>query len=158
MAPMTSVSTIPDNIVATMAEIFLGRAEDDNTALLFEDERWSYRELVKEAAIRSAWMQEIRPADGKPWHVGVLLENTPEYLFLLAGAALSGATIVGINPTRRGEELAKDIRGTDVDTIVVDSGQAHLLEGLDHGASKVWISDGDEYAAALAAHKDAPIE
>ena len=44
-----------------------------------------------------------------PFHVGVLLENVPEYLFLLGGAALAGATVVGINPTRRGAELARDI-------------------------------------------------
>ncbi len=157
MSVMTSVSTIPDDIVATMAELFLGRAEDDNTALLFEDERWSYRELVREAATRSAYLQEIRPADGRPWHIGVLLDNTPEYLFLLAGAALSGATIVGINPTRRGAELAKDIRGTDVDTILVDSTQTHLLEGIDHGAQRVVRTDGEEYAAALAKHADAPV-
>ena len=52
--------------------------------------------------------QDLRQ-DG-PFHIGVLLENTSEYLFLLAGAALVGAVIVGINPTRRGAELATDIR------------------------------------------------
>jgi len=57
-----------------------------------------------------AFLQQHRPRQG-PWHVGVLLENTPEYIFLIAGAALCGATVVGINPTRRGAELAADIRG-----------------------------------------------
>lgn len=45
---------------------------DDNTALLFEDQRWSWRELVQEAATRSALMQWLRPQE-QPWHVGVLL-------------------------------------------------------------------------------------
>ena len=44
----------------------------------------------------------VRPG---PFHVGVLLENTPEFLFWLGGAAMTGATVVGINPTRRGKEL-----------------------------------------------------
>ena len=35
-----------------------------------------------------------------PFHVGVLLENVPEFVFWLGGAALAGATVVGINPTR----------------------------------------------------------
>jgi non-ribosomal peptide synthetase component E (peptide arylation enzyme) len=35
---------------ATIAELLLARAGDDNTALLFEDQRWSWRELVQEAA------------------------------------------------------------------------------------------------------------
>ena len=56
-----------------------------------------------------------------PPHVGVLLPNGPEYLFWLNGAALAGATIVGINPTRRGEALASDIRATDCAMIVTDA-------------------------------------
>jgi hypothetical protein len=72
---------------ATIAGLLLARAEDDGTALLFEDRRWSWRELVREAATRSALLQRLRPEDpaGRPWHVGVLLENTPEYIFLIAG-------------------------------------------------------------------------
>ncbi len=36
----------------TTAELLLARAEDDNTGLLFEDRRWSWREFVAEAAVR----------------------------------------------------------------------------------------------------------
>ena len=70
-----------------------------------------------------------------PPHVGVLLDNVPEYLFLLGGAALAGAVVVGINPTRRGAELARDIRHTDCQVIVTDSSYAQLLDGLDLGAA-----------------------
>jgi acyl-CoA synthetase (AMP-forming)/AMP-acid ligase II len=76
---------------ATIAELLLARAEDDNTALLFEDERWSWRELVLQAATRSALMQQLRPQEG-PRHVRVLMENTPEYILLTAGAALAACT------------------------------------------------------------------
>jgi fatty-acyl-CoA synthase len=60
---------------ATIAELLLARAGDDNTALLFEDQRWSWRELVREAAARSALLQRVRSEEppGRPWHVGVLL-------------------------------------------------------------------------------------
>ena len=51
---------------ATIAELLLARAGDDNTALLFEDQRWSWRELVTEAATRSAFMQQLRPRE-RPW-------------------------------------------------------------------------------------------
>jgi len=155
---MTSVASVPDNMRATMGELFLDRAEDDHTALLFEDDRWTYQELVKEAARRSAVLQQLRPEDDRPWHVGVLLENTPEYLFLLAGASLCGATIVGINPTRRGAELAKDIRGADVDIIVADAAYADLLEGIDHGARQILRADRSEWQELLDAHRDAPVE
>ena len=55
-----------------------------------------------------------------PFHVGVLLENVPEFVFLLMGAGLAGAAVVGINPTRRGAELARDINHTDCQLIVTD--------------------------------------
>ena len=149
-APVTPVT--PEH--ATIAGLLLARAEDDNTALLFEDQRWSWRELVREAATRSALLQELRPP-GRPWHVGVLLENTPEYIFLIAGAALCGATVVGINPTRRGAELAGDIRGTDCAVIVTDEAYGDLLDGIDHGAPRVLDAGGAEYAGLLAAHRGA---
>jgi fatty-acyl-CoA synthase len=153
---MTS-TTVPDVEFQTMAELFLTRAEDDNPGLLFEDAVWSWRGVLREAAVRSAVQQQFRPSDDRPWHVGVLLENTPEYVFQIAGAAFSGATIVGINPTRRGAELALDIRATHVDTIFVDAVYADLLDGIDHGASRVIRVDSPEYEALLAEHADAPL-
>ena len=141
---------------ATIAGLVLARADDDNTALLFEDQRWSWRELVREAAARSAMLRELRPP-GRPWHVGVLLENTPEYIFLIAGAALCGATVVGINPTRRGAELAADIRGTDCAVIVTDEAYRDLLGGIDHGVPQVLDAGGSGYADLLAVHPGAAI-
>jgi fatty-acyl-CoA synthase len=139
---------------ATIAGLLLARAEDDNTALLFEDQRWSWRELVREAAARSALLRELRPA-GRPWHVGVLLENTPEYIFLIAGAALCGATVVGINPTRRGAELVTDIGGTDCAMIVTGEAYGGLLDGIGHGVPRLLDADGAEYAGLLGAHRRA---
>lgn len=106
------MTTTPSVEYATIAELLTNRSADDNPALLFEDQRWTWREFVREAAVRASMLRQLGP-EGYPWHIGVLMENTPEYLFLIAGAALTGATVVGINPTRRGEHLATDIRGTD---------------------------------------------
>jgi fatty-acyl-CoA synthase len=159
--PTAVTPVVPEH--ATIAGLLLARAEDDNTALLFEDQRWSWRELVREAAARSALLQQVRPP-GRPWHVGVLLENTPEYIFLIAGAALSGATVVGINPTRRGAELAGDIRGTDCATIVTGEAYGGLLDGTGllgstgHGVPRILDADGTEYAGLLARHRGAPAE
>jgi fatty-acyl-CoA synthase len=139
---------------ATIAELLLARAGDDNTALLFEDQRWSWRELVQEAATRSAFLQQHRPRQ-RPWHVGVLLENTPEYIFLIAGAALCGATVVGINPTRRGAELAADIRGTDCAMIVTDDAYGDLLDGIGHGVPHILDASSSGYAGLLATHRGA---
>jgi fatty-acyl-CoA synthase len=143
--------------LATIAELLLARAGDDNTGLLFEDRRWSWRELAAEAAIRSALLQQLRPEE-RPWHVGVLLENTPEYIFLIAGAALCGGTVVGINPTRRGAELAADIRGTDCAVIVTDDAYGDLLDGIGHGVPQILDAGSREYAGLLATHRGAVAE
>ena len=114
-----------------MAELVLARASDRGAGLLFEDGRWSWAEVVTESIGRAGALARLRRAG--PFHVGVLLENIPEYVFVLFGAALARATVVGINPTRRGEELARDIRHTDCQMVLTDRSGLSLLEGLDLG-------------------------
>ena len=113
----------------TIADMIRARRSDDATALLFEDARWSYREYVAACEARACWLLSLR-TEG-PFHVGLLLENVPEYLLLLGGAALAGAAVVGINPTRRGAQLERDIRHTDCQILVTESASLGLLEGLD---------------------------
>jgi fatty-acyl-CoA synthase len=135
--------------VTTAAELVRLRAEDDGTGLLFESHRWTWREVVSEAELRAELLTRLR-RDG-PFHVGVLLENVPEYLFLLAGAALAGAVIVGVNPTRRGAELATDIRRADCQLLVTDSTQVGLVDQLDLGLGPggLLVADDDAYARQL---------
>ncbi len=87
--------------------------------------------MLAESERRAGLLRSQRRA--APLHVGVLLENVPEYLFWLGAAALAGAAVVGINPTRRGEELARDIRFTECRLLVTDDAGAALLAGLDTG-------------------------
>ena len=62
----------------------LSRADDDTDGLLYEDRRWSWREVVARGArARRAARRELRRPG--PFHVGVLLENVPEFVFLLTG-------------------------------------------------------------------------
>ncbi len=144
--PSAGAATGP---VTTAAQLVRLREQDDSTGLLFEGQQWTWREVVAESELRAELLLSLR-IDG-PFHVGVLLENTPEYLFLLAGAALAGAVIVGINPTRRGAELATDIRRADCQLLVTDSGQVGLVEALDLGlaADRLMVVDGDTYRHRL---------
>ena len=91
---------------------------------------------------------------GEPPHLGVLLGNVPEYLFWLGAAAMAGAVVVGINPTRRGEALAGDVRRTDCSMVVTDADGAALLDGLDLGLApeRVLRVDLPGYAALVDAH------
>jgi fatty-acyl-CoA synthase len=138
-----------DSSVATASRLVRLRAEDDDTGLLFEGQRWTWRQVVTEAQRRADLLVALR--ENGPFHIGVMMENTPEYLVLLAGAALAGAVIVGVNPTRRGDELAADVRATDCQLLVTDSAMVDLLEGLDVGLSsdRVLIADAEPYRRRL---------
>src|SRR2546430_850266 len=113
----------------SFADLLVARAEDDHAAILFEDETISYRAFIAEAAARAALLRDAR-REG-PFHVGVLLENVPEYLYWIGAAALAGAPVVGINPTRRGAELAHDVRHTDCQLVGTHETGAGVLAGLD---------------------------
>jgi fatty-acyl-CoA synthase len=140
---------------ATFAELVLSRADDDTDGLLYEDQRWSWREVVAEARLRAQLFEQLRRPG--PFHVGVLLENVPEFVFVLLGAGLAGAAVVGINPTRRGAELARDINHTDCQLIITDASMRPLLENipLDLAPDRILDVDAPAWAAALSVAADA---
>ena len=88
-------------------------------ALRTPERIWTHGEVYAEACRYATLFRERLPAD-RPPHVGVLLDNIPEYLFAFGGAALIGATVVGLNHTRRGEHLLRDIHHTDVGLVVTE--------------------------------------
>lgn len=132
----------------SIAELFAERAADDHAGIHFEDASWTWREVVAESAVRAAVLREAGLA-GR--HLGVLLDNVPEYVFLLGAAALCGSVVVGINDTRRGETLAEDVRHTDCAAVLTDSTKVHLLDGIDVGAP-VHLVDGADWSDLVAAH------
>jgi fatty-acyl-CoA synthase len=137
-------------LVTTVAKLLLARAADDAPALLFGERRWSYRELVDEGRRRAALFASLR-RPGRPPHVGVLLDNVPDYLFWLTGAALSGAAIVGINSTYRGAQLAQLIEHTDCELLVTSGSHAPLLEGAGEPVppERLLFIDRADYAQRL---------
>src|SRR5260370_27282733 len=143
--------------MATIADLITQRADNPSTALLFEDAAWSYAELAHEAAARASLLSS-GPGDGPP-HVGVLLDNVPEFVFWLAAAALSRSAVVGINSTRRGPDLASDIRMTNCRWLVTDSEHQGLLAGLDLGITpgQTLVVDTDDYAERLGDPSGAPV-
>jgi fatty-acyl-CoA synthase len=114
--------------VSTVAAHLAARANDDSIGLLFDDVQVTWRDAVQKMCDRAAWLA----ANWKPGprHVGVLLENTPEFHYWLGALALAGGTLVGINPTRRGEELARDIAHTDCQMIVTTTAQRPTIDSL----------------------------
>ncbi len=141
----------------TVAGLLARRADDDGVGLLAGDDAWTWAEVVRESATRAALLNTLR-VEGPP-HVGVLLDNVPEFLFWIGGAALAGATVVGINPTRRGEELASDVRHTDCQLVVTHAAGKATFDGLDIGVSADRILDIEStaYKQLVADYADAPV-
>ncbi len=159
------MSSPPPAPERSVADLLVARAGDDHTGLRFEEESWSWGQVVAASADRASLIRSLAgdggnggpgDADG-PLHIGILLGNVPEYLFWLGGAALAGAVVVGINATRRGDALAGDIRRTDCRLLVTDADGAALLDGLDLGlaADRTIRIDRPEYADRLTAHRGA---
>ena len=142
----------------TIAELVRARAGDPRVGLRFEDSSWTYAELLDCCAERAAFLLARRPA-GRPFHVGVLLDNVPEFWMLLGAAALSGATLVGINPTRRGAELARDVQHTDCALLITESTHLDLLEGAGEVVppDSLFVVDTPGWDTALAPHAGAAL-
>ncbi|OLF06459.1 acyl-CoA synthetase [Actinophytocola xinjiangensis] len=145
----------PGDTFPTVTELLLARAEDVNPGLIYEDIRWTWAHHVQESANRAALLNELRRPG--PFHVGVLLDNVPEFSFLLGGAALAGAVLVGLNTSRRGEALVSDIRRTDCQIVLTDSRYVELLQGLDIGA-RVLDIDSAAWHVTSFRHTHSPLD
>ncbi len=142
--------------MTTVARMLWARKDDDRPGVLDASGAWSWRQAVAAGAARGALAGSLRRPG--PVHIGVLLANGPEYLFWLNGAALAGAAVVGINPTRRGEALAADVRATDCQLIVTDAEGAELLGGLDLGLGRerILLVDSPAYRVGVAEREGGP--
>ena len=72
--------------MTTVAQLLLERAGDDGTGLRDGDASWSWRQVVEESAAWASWLRRVR-REG-PFHIGVLLENVPEYLVPSGGGGI----------------------------------------------------------------------
>lgn len=133
--------------MTTVADIVRRNGTDPAIAsrvfLLFEESRWTHAEYYAESIRWANLLLAVRDPD-RPFHVGVLLDNLPEFLFAFGGAALCGATIVGINNTRRGADLARDVRHTHCQILVTEPRHFDLLSGvvadLDIGDERILVT------------------
>ncbi|MGW0838810.1 AMP-binding protein [Streptomyces sp. NPDC002787] len=144
----------------TFADVVRSRTGDTHEGLRFEGRSWTWDEVVREASVRAALLKTF-PVDAERGqrHVGVLLENVPDFVFWLLGAALSGDVVVGINPTRRGQELCHDIRHSDCDLLV---SEPLYLDADDRPVlplptERILDVESAVYEELLARHQGAPV-
>jgi fatty-acyl-CoA synthase len=153
----------------TIERLIRDRAGDLRTGLVFADRTWTHDKVVRAQAERAALLVSLRRPG--PFHVALLLDNVPEYVFWMGGAALVGAVVVGGNPTHRGDELARDLSHTECQLLVTDREHRSLVEGHDLGpalpADRILVIDdptGDlegggstPYGALLGSVSGAPL-
>ncbi|MGW6415728.1 AMP-binding protein [Streptomyces sp. NPDC055055] len=140
----------------TVAELVRRQWGDHRTGLRDEHHTLTHHQVAAGAAARAALLVDLMPPvpGGEP-HLGILLDNTPEYPLWLSAAALAGAAVAGINPTRRGAELARDIRHTACRVLVTQRAHLPLLDGLPLPGVRVLVTDTDAYRELLAPYADA---
>jgi fatty-acyl-CoA synthase len=131
----------------TIADAVLRRAADPSLGLIAGELRLTHAEVVAEAARRAAWLQAHRSPG--PFHVAVLLDNVPEFIYWLEATALAGAVLVGANPTHRGDELVRDLVHTECQLLVTDCTSLPLLDGAAVGPSLGTVDAGSDRVLVL---------
>ena len=111
----------------TIQQLLRERVEDDSPAVLHDGGSTSWREHLADSSAEAAALIALLETD-RPAHVGVLLGNTPQMLRAMAGAALGGYVLCGINTTRRGAGLAADVRRAECQVLLTDAEHRHLVE------------------------------
>ncbi|MDT5067345.1 MAG: fatty-acyl-CoA synthase [Mycobacterium sp.] len=140
--------TTPSN--PTVADLLVPLVDVTDRGVHADGTFVSWRDHIQAAAELAAALAARLDPD-RPPHVGVLLGNTPFFSTVLVAAALAGVVPVGLNPTRRGEALARDVARADCQVVLTDD-PSSIPEGVDY----VDVESA-EWAAELEAHRGAPV-
>ena len=104
---------------------------DDNTALIFEGQSWSYAQLEALANRFAAWGGEIGLKAGEV--VALLLPNRAEYVPAWIGLAKIGVTAALINNNLTGGALAHCLSISNADHVISDSESLAVIETIRAG-------------------------
>jgi fatty-acyl-CoA synthase len=136
-------------VAETLQRLLRERLAQDTPAIKHGERVWTWREHLADAAATAAAVIGVADPD-RPLHVGALLGNTPEMLTAMASAALGGYVLCGINDTRRGAALARDILRADCQILLTDPAHSALLDGLELPGVQVFDVSGESWSALRA--------
>ncbi|VEG57948.1 acyl-CoA synthetase [Mycolicibacterium aurum] len=149
---MADRSTVP-GLLAELTEVDdrgVHWVDTDTDAVSFA----SWRNHIQDgAALAAALRARLDPH--RPAHVGVLLGNTPFFGTVLVAAALSGIVPVGLNPTRRGDSLARDVAHADCQLVLADRSAPE--RPVQDGIPTLDVESAD-FADELSAHRGVAVE
>jgi fatty-acyl-CoA synthase len=125
----------------TVTDLIRPLVEVDDRGIHADDGSYSsWRQHIQGAAdLGAALRARLDPT--KPPHIGVLLGNTPLFSQLLVAAALTGVVPVGLNPTRRGAALQRDIQHADCQLVLADT---RLPRAIDVTAQH-WVDEVSQF-------------
>ena len=100
----------------------------DNTALIFRDDRWTYRELnhLTNKVAHGLHALGVNPGD----RVGFLGLNHPRFFFTLFATAKLDAIFVPLNFRLTGPELSFIIRDAGLHTLVYEEAFASIVDAI----------------------------
>ena len=138
------------SVAETIQQLLRERAGDDTVGLKYGDHTQTWREHLADAAAEASALIAVADTE-RPLHVAALLGNTPDMLRALAAAGLGGYVLCGINSTRRGAALARDIARVDAQVLLVNPEHQALIDGLDLPGVQVIDVSGAKWTTAVAA-------
>ncbi len=121
------------------------RYRPDQTALVFEDLRFSWSELKQrvDRLINSLHEEGLSKGDS----IALLLDNSPTIIELYLAAAKAGFVVVPLSPLLRGSGLTKLINNADSRAVFTMSRMVEHLDSvrddLDLAEDRVFLIDGD---------------
>ncbi|WP_066899861.1 long-chain-fatty-acid--CoA ligase FadD17 [Mycolicibacterium houstonense] len=130
-------------LLAPLAEVTERGIHQDDSFVSWADH------IAAGAQLAAALRARLDPSE--PPHVGALLGNTTFFSSLLVAAGLDGLVPVGLNQTRRGEALARDVAHADCQLVLADS-SITVPPGVDY----IDVESAD-WATELASYRDAPV-
>lgn len=133
----------------TVQQLLRDRRGDSGPAVKYGDQVWTWTDYLDGASRQAAALIGLADPE-RPLHVGTLLGNTPAMLTAMAAAGLGGYVLAGVNNTRRGEALARDIARADCQMVLTDSAHRELLDGLELPGVRVIDVDSEEWNTLLA--------
>lgn len=110
----------------------------DKTAVIHEDQRWTWKEFFDRANRLSNALKGIGVGKGK--NVVFLSRNFPPLLEAHYGVPLAGGALVAINYRLSPGEVTTIVNLAEAEVMVVDSGVAHLVNTEDLPKVKTYIN------------------
>ena len=120
---------------------------EDHTAISFENDRLTYRQLDALANRFAAWglAQGLKPRDA----VALLLPNRSEYVAAWMGLAKIGVAAALINNNLTGAALAHSLSISNADHVITDAESIHAIETIRAGLPRpltYWLIDAQSEA------------